>query len=859
MPAIKSGRLRTYDSGWFAAAAGTTYTLTHNLGSELLNTCVLFRTGVGAAPSLVTLAGGGSNAMRYVDRGDLAATDYTQAAFTQDNTWRDLDISAIVGAKSALVHLRVTITDSATETLMRFRENGNANVPNSTRLGTQVINISKSGDCFVMTDSAGVLEYLVSSACNAISVSVAGWFETVTDVRNGCTVQAMSTTQLTVQTAATYVAETLTAAGLVTQHAAGQYRVLAGPLTGSAGISSLVTTAWSRDFVANATATAALGDLGIPFYNTSDYGNDIDALVAAAGAGPYIINVNSDSTVSVNTTTGAGIHFVFQPGCVVTVNNTITLTIASPAHVHCPMRDQAFAWVGSGTVAFTAGGVLYPGWWGAVADGATDDQPAIQACVRAAHNGDEIFFPSGDYAIANTVEIGSWSIDPGTGNVLGFSFAKQGLRVHGGGDPKQQTARIFWTGAAQTGLNTAVLNDSVGPYTVYTDTKPMFRFLGCSNLTLARMVFDGDGKAWVGVEYDGNYSYVDASQVECRECYIGMRNTRHYNVLTWGAAWDYSGSPWFKANVYDPSAFGGYQSDSHHYVACQFNTCAIGYSCESQQALALEFHQCGFSGNTTAHVHNSGGRIDFFGCWSSGTPTNEFLHVASTCWLSFHEYHTESVPTNAGFQSSTTIGANPVLSISHSEFKAILISSGGVCLTAVNSALTLVQRVFDGDQLFKVTLAGTSISSIMLCATAFPAKVVVSGATVEVTGGGALLQGAGAYQCDHWFGAVYPASAYPYTPGRMAAATHDYAAGVVAWTMTAAEALATDFTTSNASGAVDAIFPAVQPGKIFAFANNTGQVQTVKVTGQAGITIATGKTAVCRFGTADVVEIYEQP
>lgn len=93
----------------------------------------------------------------------------------------------------------------------------------------------------------------------------------------------------------------------------------------------------------------------------------------------------------------------------------------------------------------------------------------------------------------------------------------------------------------------------------------------------------------------------------------------------------------------------------------------------------------------------------------------------------------------------------------------------------------------------------------------------------------------------------------------VAAATHDYAGAAVDWTLTAAEAQATFVSVSNANGAVNAILPAATAGKVRTIYNNSGQTLTVKVTGQTGGTIATGKYAIYTDNGTDVVEIYEQP
>lgn len=90
-------------------------------------------------------------------------------------------------------------------------------------------------------------------------------------------------------------------------------------------------------------------------------------------------------------------------------------------------------------------------------------------------------------------------------------------------------------------------------------------------------------------------------------------------------------------------------------------------------------------------------------------------------------------------------------------------------------------------------------------------------------------------------------------------ATHDYASGTTAWTMTTDEASCNHFVVTSAGGAADAVFPAAKQGKRFSIFNNSGAAITFKVTGQTGSAVATGKYADFTMSTTDCVELYEQP
>ena len=89
-------------------------------------------------------------------------------------------------------------------------------------------------------------------------------------------------------------------------------------------------------------------------------------------------------------------------------------------------------------------------------------------------------------------------------------------------------------------------------------------------------------------------------------------------------------------------------------------------------------------------------------------------------------------------------------------------------------------------------------------------------------------------------------------------ATHDYAGGAVAWTLSVDEAECSFITCSNANGAVIAQLPATAPGMSYLVYDGTGQTLTFKVTGGSGGTIANGKYAMYAGHATDVVEVWEQ-
>ncbi len=95
--------------------------------------------------------------------------------------------------------------------------------------------------------------------------------------------------------------------------------------------------------------------------------------------------------------------------------------------------------------------------------------------------------------------------------------------------------------------------------------------------------------------------------------------------------------------------------------------------------------------------------------------------------------------------------------------------------------------------------------------------------------------------------------------GTNGAASHDYAAGHADWSVSALEAEATYIAATNADQAVNALLASCRAGKQYFVYNNSTQILTFKVTGQAGGTIANGKVALYICNGTDVVELYEQP
>lgn len=119
-----------------------------------------------------------NSGMSFVDRGDIAAYDFTQTSFTRDGQWHDLDLSSIVGAKAVWVLILVAMTHSTTNEELRLKTKGNVNDYNVVHRKNNLANLAYYHGVWVQTDAAGKIEYkLTSGTYSVINFTIRGWFE----------------------------------------------------------------------------------------------------------------------------------------------------------------------------------------------------------------------------------------------------------------------------------------------------------------------------------------------------------------------------------------------------------------------------------------------------------------------------------------------------------------------------------------------------------------------------------------------------------------------------------------------------------------------------------------------------------
>jgi len=112
----------------------------------------------------------------FIDRGDPAVYDFTQATLTTDDTWQDLDLSTIIPAGAKAVILRVCVNNSTPETGIYFRKKGNVNAINMGQILAQTSNVWNESDIIVALDSTRHIEYNATNTTWAgILILVKGW------------------------------------------------------------------------------------------------------------------------------------------------------------------------------------------------------------------------------------------------------------------------------------------------------------------------------------------------------------------------------------------------------------------------------------------------------------------------------------------------------------------------------------------------------------------------------------------------------------------------------------------------------------------------------------------------------------
>lgn len=163
--------------------------------------------------------------------------------------------------------------------------------------------------------------------------------------------------------------------------------------------------------------------LGDNIVTVANYNQTLDICATGTGAIDQIgstavtLVINKAVTCTANKTLPSTLRLQFLGNGKISVSSGITLTLTAPDYVLASSTQLLFD--GSGSVKFANGGTVYPGWWGAKGDNATDSTAAFQAALSSVTWVDPIYsftgivhvyVPPGSYLVTTSLTFPSASI-----------------------------------------------------------------------------------------------------------------------------------------------------------------------------------------------------------------------------------------------------------------------------------------------------------------------------------------------------------------------------------------------------------------------------------------------------------------
>lgn len=133
----------------------------------------------------------------------------------------------------------------------------------------------------------------------------------------------------------------------------------------TAGKQYCIYRSWVKYDVDQTRSSISSSSGGTEVYDAGNYASFVAAVTAlCADSNPHTLRVSAVQSVASNKTVCDNVQLQFIGSGRLDVATGVTVTLAKPSQIFAPQRRTIFSWTGTGAVAFTDPGEVWPEWWG---------------------------------------------------------------------------------------------------------------------------------------------------------------------------------------------------------------------------------------------------------------------------------------------------------------------------------------------------------------------------------------------------------------------------------------------------------------------------------------------------------------